>query len=195
MARSKIVEIGQDLMQDPGSVLFSFVQGEQLELPVSVDFIENIGIGYTFEAVVVEALNEVDQANKPTQIKPGGIQTVLLTRVPQDRGIWSQFASYNKEDVCLYGGLYYKLYNGLQYQSATTPDQDLLWVPYSPNIVNIQFPKTLSLNWSQAPTTVTPVYGFFELRVTEPTNTIFTHTWKPVRGMIEIHFSPTELVT
>ncbi len=57
--------------------------------------------------------------------------------------------------------------------------------------VYLQFPKNLAANWTVAPSVNYPVYGFFEMRVTEPVDSVFRRTWKPIRGMVEILFSPT----
>jgi hypothetical protein len=60
--------------------------------------------------------------------------------------------------------------------------------------VYIQFPDDLAGGWAVQPGVNFNTYGFFELRVTEPLDAILTHTWKPVRGMVEMLFSPTEAV-
>jgi len=193
MARSKLTDSGDDLINDSGTILWSFVKGEQLEFPVIVNFITNPA-GYTFEAVVVEAANTSNQTSKPTTIQPAGIQTVLTVRVPTNRGTWDAPTAYNTEDVILYNGLYYKLLSGTARVSATTPDVDPLWEVTVLNKIYLQFPKELGATWSVSATVGSPVYGFFELRVTEPNNSILTKTWKPVRGMVEILFSPTEIV-
>jgi hypothetical protein len=193
MARSKLTDSGDDLINDSGTVLWSFVKGEQLEFPVIINFIANPA-GYTFEAVVVEALNTTNQTAKPVAIQPGGIQTVLVVRVPTNRGTWDAGSAYNTEDVILYNGLYYKLLSGTARVSASLPNVDPLWEVTVLNKVYIQFPKTLGTTWSITGTVGFPTYGFFELRVTEPSNSILTKTWKPVRGMVEVLFSPTEIV-
>lgn len=41
MARSAISNISNDLQSDSGGILFSIIQGEQLEFPVTISFIEN----------------------------------------------------------------------------------------------------------------------------------------------------------
>ena len=41
MARSQLTEISEDLNTDSGSVLWSLVRGEQLEFPITMNFIEN----------------------------------------------------------------------------------------------------------------------------------------------------------
>lgn len=195
MARTSIQNTINDLQSDEGSVLWSFVQGEQVEFPVTLNFLNNVFGGYVYEAVVVEALNIYGDSSVPTEVQPSGNKMTLVVRIPTDRGTWSAPTAYNREDVVLYNGLYYKLYSGAGRVNATTPDADPVWELYVPNKVYIQFPKTLSVApaYTVQPTSVSPIYGFFELRVTEPDGGIYKRTWKPMRGVVEIHFSPTEI--
>jgi hypothetical protein len=193
MARSRINVITDDLITDSGSVLWSFVKGEQLEFPLIVSFVDDI-TNYTLEAVVVEGANVASSEDYPLTVQPGGIQTTLIVRKPVLLGTWNAATAYNAEDVVYYSGLYYKLLSGAGIVDATTPDTSTLWEVTTMNKVYIQFPKTLASTWTVSPMIGYPVFGFFELRVTEPTNSILTHTWKPVRGMVEILFSPTDLV-
>jgi hypothetical protein len=194
MARSRLVNPSNDLIQDSGSVLWSFVQGEQLEFPVILNFIEGSPANYIFEAVVVEAENLPSSDTQPTSVRAGGVQNTLTTRVPTYRGVWNGTQAYSREEVVLYNGKYYRLFAGVARTNADTPDVDGYWIETQINRVYIQFPKVLSLNWSVQPTVGQAVYGFFELRVTAPVDSIFQKTWKPVRGMVQLMFSPTELV-
>lgn len=191
MARSRLLDPANDLITDGGDVLWSFVRGEQLEFPITLNFVENVMAGYTYEAVVVEADNVAEQTTTPVTVKDGGVTNILVVRVPTNRGNWDSAQAYNKEEVVYYGGKYYKLVQGVARTNTTTPDLDPVWQETTLSKVYLQFPKTLGSTWGQVPTVTTPVYGFFELRVTEPVDNIFRRTWKPVRGMVEILFSPT----
>jgi hypothetical protein len=191
MARSRLLDPAIDLITDGGDVLWSFVRGEQLEFPVTLNFVENVMAGYTYEAVVVEANNTVEQIVTPTAVKPGGITNIITVRVPTNRGNWDSASAYNKEEIVYYGAKYYKLLSGVALTDSTTPNLSANWAETTLSKVYLQFPKTLGATWTQLPTVSTPVYGFFELRVTEPQDNIFRRTWKPVRGMVEILFSPT----
>ena len=193
MARSALTATGNDLISDSGAVLWSFVKGEQLEFDVTLTFLANVG-GYEFEAVVIEADNVEGQADKPTQVKAGGVQTKLNVRVPTDRGVWQGIQSYNRDEVVFYNGLYYKLKAGVAYVNATAPSADANWEEYIPNVVFLQFPASLGSTWGVQPTVSSATYGFFELRVTEPASSSFRRTWKPVRGMVQLAFSPTDVV-
>jgi len=196
MARSKILDITNDLQDDSGSVLWSFIQGEQNEFPITLNFLATAFGGYTYEAVVVEGYNIYGIDSMPTDVMPNGVEVSLIVRVPVYKGDWSSITEYSREDVVLYNNVYYKLFSGVDRVSAITPDVDPLWEEHQPNVVYVQFPKELSTGpvWSVQPTPVSPVRGFFELRVTEPDGGVYTRTWKPLRGVVEIRFSPTALV-
>jgi hypothetical protein len=195
MGRTMIGSTTTELQSDSGSVLWSFVQGEQLEYTVTLSFLSSVFSGYAFEAVVIEALNELDGTAPPEIAKPGGVQTVLTVVVPTYRGAWSSAVMYSKGDVVLAGGVYYRLATMSAYQSVTAPAADLNWVATAANIVYIRFPSSLSLSpaWEVSPTASSKVYGFFELRVSE-TSGAFLQTWKPMRGLVELQFSPTGIV-
>ena len=199
MARSRLTDTTLDLVTDAGAVLWSVVKGEQLEFPVTLNFITDASVkatgNYIYEAVVVEAKNVLGQTDKPTLVQSGGITTRLFVRLPRLIGSWSAAETYNKEEVVLYGGLYFKLLNGTARVSAITPNLDPKWEVTTLNRIYIQIPSTLGAGWTVQPLADSASYGFFELRVTEPTDAVYTHTYKPVRGMIEILFSPTDETT
>ena len=205
MARSRLTDITEDLNNDSGSVLWSIVKGEQLEFPIVLNFIENfpITVGglpahpasrYTYEAVVVEAANVEYQEEKPLTVQPNGKNITLTVRIPTYRGNWGSNQAYNKEEIVAYGSKYYKLLVGAARVNATTPDLDSLWEETTLNKVYLQFPGTMGTDWAVSPIVSFPVYGFFEMRVTEPSDAVFRRTWKPIRGMVEILFSPTDVV-
>ena len=192
MARSTLINPENDLISDSGSVLWSFIKGEQLEFPITLKFIPDATApGYIYEAVVVEGANIANDITPPIGVEPGGVSTVLTVRVPVNRGNWDAPQAYNKDEIVKHGGLAYKLLQGVAYTSAITPDLDPNWAETTTSTIYVQFPKTLSGDWKINPVVGFPVYGFFELRVTEPASGSFIRTWKPVRGMTQILFSPT----
>lgn len=199
MARSRLTNTTNDLIADGGSVLWSFVKGEQLEFPVTLNFVEDASVkasnNYVYEAVVVEAENISAQNDRPATVLEGGVQTRLFVRLPIYLGNWQAIAGYNKEDVVLYSGKYYKLIQGSGRVSSTLPTVDTYWTETTLNTIYLQFPSSLAATWAVQPLVDSPVYGFFELRVTEPLDQIFTRTFKPVRGMVEILFSPTDVTS
>ena len=193
MARSALTNPSTDLIEDSGGVLWSFVKGEQLEYPIVLDFLSAVQTGYTFECVVIEASNFADQLEPPKEIRTGGVQTILTVRVPEYVGTWTNTDGYNEEQVVLYSGKYYRRHYGGTAVDAVAPDLSPYWAITSLNTVYVQFPMTLGATWAVVPKVNSPSYGFFELRVTENFGT-FRRTWKPVRGMVSILFSPTEEV-
>jgi hypothetical protein len=199
MARSRLTNTSQDLISDGGAVIWSFVKGEQLEFPITLNFVEDASVkannNYQYEAVVVEAANVVAQTDRPTTVKTGGVQTTLFVRLPIYLGEWQSAQAYNKEEVVRYSNKYYKLTQGSARTSSVLPTLDPYWEETVLNKIYVQFPSTLASNWSVQAFADNAVYGFFELRVTEPVDPVFTRTFKPVRGMIEILFSPTSEVT
>ena len=199
MARSRITDTRQSLITDGGAVLWSLIQGEQLEFPITLNFIEDASVkrsnNYIYEAVVVEALNIEGQQTPPTQLQPNGAQTRLFVRLPIFLGDWVPSEPYNKEEVVLHMGKYYRLLKGAARVSALTPNEDPLWEETLLNRIYVQFPKELGNGWRVQPVVNAPVYGFFELRVTEPNDPVFSRTFKPIRGMVELLFSPTDMVS
>jgi hypothetical protein len=195
MARSRLTDTSLDLITDAGAVLWSMVYGEQLEFPITLNFIVNASVqpsgNYNYEAVVIEAKNVSGQTEKPTVVDPSATTTRLFVRLPVFLGTWGAAQAYNKEEVVLYNGLYYKLLSGIGVTSAITPDKDRNWEVTQLNKVYVQFPSSLGSTWNVKPLPDSASYGFFELRVTEPTDPVFTRTFKPVRGMVELLFSPT----
>ena len=206
MARSNILNATQDLQTDGGSVLWSIIQGEQLEFPITLNFIththgDGTGPGsYIYEAVIMEADNVQGSDDIPTIAKPSGVNTTLTVRVPPNEGNWLANTQYDREDTVQYpsdSGTWYKLKQNRDNTSAVTPNTDTAYYElYVPNKVYVQFPAQLTLSpaWGVTPTTISKVRGFFELRVTEPTGGVYTRTWKPVRGLVEFSYSPTQLV-
>jgi hypothetical protein len=195
MARSKLTDTTIDPLMDSGNILWSFVKGEQLEFPIVLDFLENAAAGYAYEAVVIEALNKPNILERPVSIKPGGVQTNLTIRLPNFIGTWNSSTAYSTNNIVKYNDKYYTLTAGTNRVSTTIPSSDILWSETTLNTVHIQFLSTLGNNWEIEPTVEQAVYGFVELRVTEPSGTPFRRTWKPIRGMVELLFSPTDLVT
>lgn len=191
MARSRLVDPKLDLISDEGAVLWSFIRGEQLEFPITLNFVEDVTAGYIYEAAVVEALNTPGQSSPPKDIRPDVAATQLYVRVPTNRGNWDAQQAYNREELVVYNGKFYKLLSGVAYTNSTPPDLSSAWQETTVDKVYLQFPKTLAGDWDVKPAVGVPVYGFFELRVTEPQDSIYRRTWKPVRGLVEILFSPT----
>jgi hypothetical protein len=179
------------LVTDTSSVLWSITQGEQLEFNVTIGFISDLQ-DYRFEAVIVEADNTTAYKVRPTTLQPNGKKFRLKTRL---HNVWDPTMPYAATELVRFGRVVYE-----RLVSGTTiglPNVDTVnWAVNTKRSVSevfLKFPSTLSLDWTAKPTVDKNVYGFFELSVTEPIS-LFSRTWKPIRGMIEIAFSPTVLV-
>ena len=192
MARDRISTSTKDLTSDGGSVLLSIVVGEQLELPVTLDMVAVANSDYTYEAVLVEGLNTAD-GKLPLGIQPAGVIDILPTRECEYNNTWVATTAYDREDVVDYGDDSYRLMTGSGRISSITPDTDELWTLHDKRIMYIQFESTLITGYVAPPIPDKPIYAFLELRVTEVADSIFINTWKPVRGLVEFLFSPTEL--
>lgn len=191
MARSRFNNITSDLVNDGGTVLVSLVQGEQLELPVVVDFIID-PTQYSYEAVAVEADNVEGQTSPPTSYKKDGSKVTLNVRIPAYKGVWSETAPYSLGDLVSYGNSVYEFTAYLVFNvDATPPSSSSLWEISSRGKLFIQIPKTVSDSYQEA-LVGSPVYGFLELRVTEKVGD-FPKTFKPIRGVLEFLFSPTHV--
>ena len=192
MARDRITSARKDLISDKGSILLSIVRGEQLEFPVKLDFLTVADDSYSYEAVIVEGDND-GLGTYPSAVQTGGVKDTLDVRLTPYQGTWDAATAYDKEDVVIYSGTYYKLAIGTGRVSSTVPSSDELWEEHDPNVVYVQFPSTLG-GYTQLPLPDAPSYGFFELQVSEIKNTIYVNRWKPARGLVEFLFSPTALV-
>lgn len=194
MARDRISASTKDLINDGGSILLSLVLGEQKELPVVLDMVSSADDSYTYEAVIIEGEND-GEGTKPSAVESGGVEDTLTTRLCNFVGDWSAVTGYDAEDVVDYtDGYSYRLLSGTARVDSTLPPNDPLWVQHDKRTMYIQFTSALGTTYTQAPLPDVPVYGFFELRVTEVSNPTFVNTWKPVRGLVEFLFSPTDLI-
>jgi hypothetical protein len=199
MARTPITADGESLVDDSGTVLWSFIRGEQLEFPVKINFLTDCttGSGYVFEACILEAGNVSNQTAPPDTLEPAGIKTDLTVanggvRQLVDLGTWSAAGAYNAGEVVLYSTKYYYLLAGVARVSATLPTVDPMWIETTKNTIFLRFASTLGADFSIKPKIGFSTYGFFELSVREPATYAWRRVWKPVRGMIELLYSPLQ---
>jgi hypothetical protein len=62
------------------------------------------------------------------------------------------------------------------------------------NVFKLVFPETLTSTWSTAPLPNKPVYGFFGIEIADAGVGSAQQIWKPVRGLVEVLYSPTEAI-
>jgi len=152
--------------------------------------------GFVFEACVLEAENAPNQTAAPDTIQVGGIKTDYTVgggiRQSVDKLTWGAGTGYNAGDLVLYNAKYYALLAGTGRVSAILPDVDPYWVESTKNTIYIRFADTLGSTWAIKPKINYATYGFFELSVQEPVAYAFRRKWKPVRGMVELLYSPIQ---
>jgi len=78
MARSKINSRSKDLIKDNGSVLISVVEGEQLHMDITLNWLTSLS-GYTLTAKIIEAdmAGALDEDGYPVDVKTAGVITSL----------------------------------------------------------------------------------------------------------------------
>ena len=62
------------------------------------------------------------------------------------------------------------------------------------NIFDIVIPQDLIENWDTFPAPDKPIYGFIDLEIADTGVGNEQQIWKPLRGVIEVRYSPTEAV-
>lgn len=193
MARSKITSQGVQLQNDSGAVLFSLVEGEQLDYLITLNWLTDI-TGYEFEVVIMEG-NNTGSGSPPSTPRVAGVNTTLTLAMPTDRGTWLSSNGYSENDIVLYNAVTYRKLVGVSEVNATLPNVDATWEVYVNNKFNIQFPMALTDTWTVKALPDKAVYGFIDMRITEPVPAVgLRKTFKPMQGLVEILFSPTHRV-
>lgn len=62
------------------------------------------------------------------------------------------------------------------------------------NLFDIVIPEDLIDNWATTPTVDRPIYGFIGLEIKDTGSGINQQIWKPLRGLVQVRYSPTEAV-
>jgi len=61
------------------------------------------------------------------------------------------------------------------------------------NIFDIVIPQDLINTWDTFPAPDKPIYGFIDLEIADTGTGNNQQIWKPMRGLIEVRYSPTEI--
>ena len=61
------------------------------------------------------------------------------------------------------------------------------------NVFEIVLPQSLIDNWDTYPVPDKPVYGFIDVEVADTASGNNQQIWKPLRGVVEVRYSPTEV--
>jgi len=144
MGRSRITSPSKDTIADDGTALISLVDGEQIQIEITVSWITNLSSS-TITAKVVEGDND-GTGTVPTAAKVGGVVTSL----------------------------------------------SIIDVDPTDNLFKIVIPETLIDSWEQQPSPNGPVYGFIGLEIDDGGVGTAKQVWKPLRGLIEVLYSPSE---
>lgn len=150
MARTRINSKSKDLIDDNGSVLVSVIEGEQIHMNITLNWLTNLS-DYTIVAKVVEADSSTLDYTKnelPTQEQTGGEITTL-----------------------------------------ELIDSDL-----TDNNFQIVIPENLVNAWTTQPSPEKPAYGWIGLEVRDAGVGKYAQVWKPMRGLVEVLYSPSEAV-
>jgi hypothetical protein len=81
--------------------------------------------------------------------------------------------------------------------AASTPsitNLDILDTVSTDNSFEIVIPEDLISSWGTTPIPDKPVYGFIGLEIRDPGVGNEQMVWKPLRGLVEVRYSPTEVV-
>ena len=150
MARTRINSKSKDLIDDNGSVLLSLVEGEQIHMDITLNWITNLS-GYTLTAKIVEADSsnlDYTKDELPTTEQSGGEITTLAII-----------------------------------------DSDA-----TDNTFKLVIPEDLVENWVTQPSPTKPAYGWIGLEVRDTGIGDAQQIWKPMRGLVEVLYSPSEAV-
>jgi len=150
MARSKINSQSKDLIDDNGSVLVSIIEGEQIHMDITLNWLTNLS-EYTLVAKIVEADSSTLDHTKdelPTQEQTGGEITTL----------------------------------------------DIIDSDPTDNTFKLVIPEELIDNWTTQPSPEKPAYGWIGLEVRDPGVDELQQIWKPMRGLVQVRYSPSEAV-
>lgn len=144
MGRSRITSPSKDAIADDGTALISLVDGEQIQIEITVGWMTNLSSANII-AKVVEGDND-GNGTVPKATKPAGSVTSLsiIDSDPTD------------------------------------------------NIFKIVIPETLIDAWADAPGPDKPVYGFIGLEIDDGGVGDAKQVWKPLRGLVEVLYSPSE---
>jgi len=142
MARSKITSASKDLITDNGAVLVSVIQGEQIHLELTFNWLVNL-TGYQINIVVQEGQND-GFGSIPKFIQPLGVTTVLdflnpdttdnkiTVVIPKDLG--GDWAVQPKPDAAVYGFIEVSIKDpGINTQQQIwKPFRGMVEIKYSP---------------------------------------------------------------
>lgn len=188
MARADINKPTVDPIVDEGSVLYSFIMTERTYQEVELSFVEDI-TQFTVTASFIEANNVLGVEEVPDTVKPGATSKVLTCVLPVIKGDYDPAAQYEQGDYVSHNGSNWRAEPGTS-NAVTLPepsDAEPKWAKSNPNTVQVLFDETLGKDFAVQPTVTTPVYGFFQLKLTQKSTK--AQVFIPVRGVVALHYA------
>jgi len=146
MGRSRITSPSKDSVTDNGTALISIVDGEQIQITITLSWMTSLASATVF-AKIVEGNND-GLGTVPNTAQAAGVVTTL----------------------------------------------PIIDVNPADNTFNIVIPETLIDGWAVQPNADSPVYGFIGLEVDDGGVGDARQVWKPMRGLVEVLYSPSEAV-
>jgi len=144
MGRSRLSSPSKDTLTDDGTALISIVNGEQIQIQITVGWMTNLSSA-TITAKVVEGDNDgLGTVPTGTKLTPNVYDLVIID------------------------------------------------VDNTDNTFKIVIPEDLAALWTIQPTPNKPSYGFVGLEIDDGGVGSEKQIWKPLRGLVEVMYSPTE---
>lgn len=144
MGRSRISSPSKDTISDDGTALISIVDGEQIQIQLTVSWMTTL-VGANIVAKVVEG-NNLGDGELPLGARAAPSITTLAVI------------------------------------DADTED----------NTFKIVIPEDLIATWAIKPEPNSPAYGFIGLEIDDGGVGVNKQVWKPLRGLVEVLYSPSE---
>lgn len=143
MARSRLTSTSNDLITDNGSVLISVIQGEQIHLELTLNWLTNL-TGYDIDIIVQEGEND-GQGSIPKIVQPSGQTTVLSYLNPNTtdnkitvvipKTLGDDWATQPKPEAPVYGFI------ELSVKDTGIDLQQQIWKPFR-GLVEIRYSPT-----------------------------------------------------
>ena len=146
MGRDRINSRARSLVTDDGAVFVSIIQGEQIHLRITLDWLTNL-TGYTMLSKVVEAdmAGSLNAANLPVDVKTGGqvVDLTIIDTVTTDNSfvlvipqtLITDWAAQPEPEVPVYGWL------DLEVADTGTGAAQQVWKPFR-GLVEVRFSPT-----------------------------------------------------
>ena len=204
MARSRIRQTSVEANTDNGSILFSFAIGEQQLMDVTLDFLNTLD-NITLEAVMLEGANaggrrprgrpaDGNGQTRKLQIVVNYTDTEVLPDGSTDTPRTGTGQILIDSDVMIDPATSGPVFPAFDDDDSESLRRTAGFTRSFTNSIRIVFPEAMGTDWDTQPQPDQPVYAFFGLKVAEQDNAgIPGQIWKPLRGLVELVYSPTDI--